>query len=70
MEAAPELKSNTELVYRSQEYLSREYIADAERWGEIDAERWGGFFQWLNDSGLMESPLEPTEGFTNAYLPE
>lgn len=70
MEAAPELKSNTELVYRSQEYLSKEYIADAERWGEIDAERWGGFFQWLNDSGLMESPLEPTEGFTNAYLPE
>jgi ABC-type nitrate/sulfonate/bicarbonate transport system substrate-binding protein len=70
MEAAPELKSNTELVYRSQEYLSKEYIADAERWGEIDAERWGGFFQWLNDSDLMESPLEPTEGFTNAYLPE
>ncbi len=70
MEAAPELKANAELVYRSQEYLSKEYIADADRWGEIDGERWGGFFQWLNDSNLLESPLEITEGFTNAYLPE
>lgn len=70
MEAAPELKSNSELVYRSQEYLAGEYIADAARWGEIDPERWGGFFSWLNDNGLMEVPLDPAAGFTNMYLPE
>ena len=69
MEAAPELKSNTELVYRSQEYLAGEYIADAERWGEIDPDRWGGYFTWLNDNGLMETPLDPGMGFTNEYLP-
>ena len=70
MEAAPELKSNPELVYASQEYLSGEYIADAARWGEIDPERWGVYFTWLNDNGLMEQPLDPAAGFTNEYLPE
>ena len=69
MEAAPELKSNAELVYRSQEYLAGEYIADAERWGEIDPDRWGGYFTWLNDNGLMQTPLDPGMGFTNEYLP-
>ena len=69
MEAAPELKSNAELVYRSQEYLAGEYIADAARWGEIDPDRWGGYFAWLNDNGLMETPLDPGMGFTNEYLP-
>ena len=69
MEAAPELKSNQELVYRSQEYLAGEYIADAARWGEIDPDRWGGYFTWLNDNGLMETPLDPAAGFTNDYLP-
>lgn len=69
MEAAPELKSNAELVYRSQEYLAGEYIADAARWGEIAPDRWGGYFTWLNDNGLMETPLDPGMGFTNEYLP-
>ncbi len=69
MEAAPELKANQELVYRSQEYLAGAYIADAARWGEIDPDRWGGFFTWLNDNGLMEVPLDPAAGFTNDYLP-
>ena len=69
MEAAPELKSNAELVYRSQEYLAGEYIADAARWGEIDPDRWGGYFTWLNDNSLMETPLDPGMGFTNEYLP-
>ena len=70
MEAAPELKSNPELVYRSQEYLSGEYIADAARWGEFDPERWAGYFVWLNETGLLEGTLDPDSGFTNDYLPE
>lgn len=69
MEAAPELKTNAELVYRSQEYLAGEYVADAARWGEIDPARWGGYFSWLSSNGLLEGELEPTAGFTNEYLP-
>lgn len=69
MEAAPELKSNAELVYASQEYLAEEYVADAARWGEFDADRWAAFFGWLNENGLLEAEIDPGYGFTNEYLP-
>jgi ABC-type nitrate/sulfonate/bicarbonate transport system substrate-binding protein len=69
MDAAPELKSNSALVYASQEYLAGEYIADASRWGEFDGERWAAFFNWLNENNLMEEKIDPNFGYTNDYLP-
>lgn len=69
MEYAPELKSNSALVYASQEYLSKEYVADADRWGEIDASRWSAFYRWLGDNNLLEGELAPDFGFTDEYLP-
>jgi len=68
MDAAPELKSNSELVYESQKYLSAEYIADANAWGEFDPERWASFFNWLNEKNLLEEKIDPYYGFTNDYL--
>lgn len=70
MEAAPELKSNADLVYASQEYLAGEYQADAARWGEFDPARWSGFYNWLNENQLLEGTIDPEAGFTNDYLPE
>lgn len=70
MEAAPELKSNSELVYASQEYLAAEYIADASKWGEFDPERWAAFYNWLNEKSLLEEKINPEFGFTNEYLPK
>lgn len=70
MNAAPELKSNSELVYASQEYLASEYIADASKWGEFDPERWAAFYNWLNEKNLLEEKINPDFGFTNDYLPE
>ena len=70
MNAAPELKSNSELVYASQEYLASEYISDASKWGEFDPERWSAFYEWLNENNLLEEKLDPDFGFTNDYLPE
>ena len=69
MNAAPELKSNSDLVYASQEYLAAEYIADADRWGEFDGQRWAAFFRWLNENDLLEQEIDPNGGFTNDYLP-
>ena len=69
MEAAPELKANSALVYASQEYLAGEYIADAARWGEFDGERWAAFFNWLGENDLMKQKLDPDFGYTNDYLP-
>lgn len=69
MEAAPELKTNADLVYASQEYLANEYVADAARWGEFDPDRWAAFFNWLNENSLLEEAIDPNFGFTNEYLP-
>lgn len=69
MDAAPELKSNSELVYSSQEYLAKEYTADASRWGEFNPERWSGFYGWLNENQLLDGTIDPYKGFTNDYLP-
>lgn len=70
MDSAPELKSNRELIYASQEYLASEYIADASKWGEFDPERWTAFYNWLNEKNLLEEKINPDFGFTNDYLPE
>ena len=70
MEASPELKDSADLVIASQKYLANEYIADAPRWGEINPARWSGFFSWLNDNNLVESPIDPMVGFSNDYLPQ
>lgn len=69
MEAAPELKSNSELVYKSQEYLAKEYKSDASRWGEFDSKRWSAFYSWLNENNLLEEDIDINHGFTNKYLP-
>ncbi len=70
MDAAPELKSNSNLVYASQKYLATKYIADATRWGEFDAKRWAAFFDWLNKNNLLKDKIDPNYGFTNNYLPD
>lgn len=70
MDAAPELASNQELVYASQEYLAEQYTADAKQWGVFDARRWNAFFNWLNENDLVEQAIPENTGFTNDYLPQ
>ncbi len=70
LEAVPELESNAELVRESQKWLAGQYKAEVERWGYMDPERWNGFYTWLNDNDLVESPIPENTGFTNDYLPE
>ena len=67
-EAAPELDS--ELVLASQEYLSKEYKAEAEYWGYINAERWNAFYSWINENNLIEGEVPLDTAFTNDYLPK
>ena len=61
------LKGAEDLVYASQEWLSGEYIADADAWGVIDPERWDAFYKWLCDNGLTEHDLTGV-GFSNEFL--
>jgi len=55
-------------VRASQQFLSRQYQADAAQWGVMDAGRWSAFYQWLLDNQLIDGALDPTAGFTNQYL--
>ncbi len=58
-----------ELVLASQRYLSNQYKGDAAEWGYIDADRWNNFYNWLNESNLVETPIPENTGFSNEYLP-
>ncbi|MDO5145885.1 MAG: ABC transporter substrate-binding protein [Eubacteriales bacterium] len=63
------LGGSEELVTKSQEWLSAEYISDGEKWGYIDPARWDGFYTWLYENGLTERDLTGL-GYSDAYLPE
>ena len=65
---APEL--DKELVVASQKYLTEQYQADAQYWGQIDAERWNNFYQWVNEHDLVEGEIPLDTGFSNEYLPK
>jgi ABC-type nitrate/sulfonate/bicarbonate transport system substrate-binding protein len=64
---APEL--DRELVIKSQQWLSGQYKADADRWGVFDPTRWALCYDWMYEKGLLEKKLGES-GFTNEYLPE
>lgn len=61
------LSGSRELVTKSQQWISKEYISDADSWGYVDSERWNAFYGWLYDEGLVEKDLRGV-GFTNDYL--
>lgn len=63
------LQGSEELVYASQEYLSKEYAKDAAAWGEIDPARWDAFYTWLYEKGLTTNDLTG-KGYTTEYLPQ
>ena len=68
MEEEPDLKSSSELIYASQEWISTQYQADAASWGIIDPARWNTFYRWLTENDLVTSPLSDGMGFSCDYL--
>lgn len=63
------LGGSEDLVYASQEWISSQYAADAEKWGVINPETWDVFYTWLYENGLTGKDLTGT-GYSNDYLPE
>ncbi len=64
---APEL--NPELVKLSQNYLSKEYQADAEKWGMQKDSVWKDFSDWMFNNRLIPLGIETGKAFSNDYLP-
>lgn len=62
------LSDSLELVTESQKWISKQYTADAESWGVIDAERWDGFYAWLWDNQLIDVELPAGTGYTNDFI--
>ncbi len=62
------LDGSEELVKLSQEWISTQYIDDAESWGIFDEDRWNAFYDWLYEKDLIEVELPHGTGFTNEYL--
>jgi len=67
LEQVPEV-GDAEFIKASQEYISKQYISDAESWGKINPERWNAFYSWLNENVDLFGKLEENVGFTNEYL--
>lgn len=61
------LRSSKDLVHKSQEWISKQYIADGKEWGVIDETRWNTFYKWLYDNGLTKKDLTG-KGFSNEYI--
>lgn len=66
LKQVPEL--DEKLVKESQEYLSKQYIADGDQWGVIEPERWDAYYRWLNENKLVEKDIPEFAGFSNDYL--
>jgi ABC-type nitrate/sulfonate/bicarbonate transport system substrate-binding protein len=64
---APE--SDSELVRRSQAWLSPRYQADAPQWGWQKAEVWHDFAQWLSERNLLPKAIDPEKAYTDDFLP-
>lgn len=60
------LEGSKDLVYASQEWISKEYLDENGKWGSIDANRWNVFYKWLYDNGLTTKDLTG-KGFNNEW---
>lgn len=72
VQAAPE--TDSALAEKSAEVLASEFLSDAPCWGYIDQTRWAAFYTWLDEKGLLQTPLTKRAlpwpgGFTNDFLP-
>jgi ABC-type nitrate/sulfonate/bicarbonate transport system substrate-binding protein len=67
LKAAPEL--DAKLVEASAEYLAKEFMGDAPRWGEQNLEVWENFGAFLTKAGALEKPFDAEAAFNNSFLP-
>lgn len=68
LKEVPEL--DTELVKRSQRWLSPRYKDDASRWGEQKREVWQNYTRWMQEQSLLPADVDIDSAFTNEFLPQ
>ena len=61
------LNGAKDLVYASQEWMSKEYLDENGKWGTIDENRWNTFYGWLFENKLTTNDLIG-KGFNNEWI--
>lgn len=61
------LQGSKDLVYKSQEWISEEYLDENGKWGTIDDNRWNSFYTWLYENKLTTKDLTG-KGFNNEWI--
>lgn len=61
------LNGAKDLVYASQEWMSKEYLDENGKWGTIDENRWNTFYGWLFQNKLTTKDLTG-KGFNNEWI--
>lgn len=59
-----------EMLKESQEYLAGKYMEDADSWGRMKDSVWADYTGFMVENGLIEQAVEPSECYTNEFLPE
>ncbi|GAB4442353.1 MAG: ABC transporter substrate-binding protein [Anaerolineae bacterium] len=67
LQAAPE--NDPALVKASQQWLAKQYQADALQWGQQSEAVWQRYADWLLEQGLLDKPLDAAAAFDNSFLP-
>lgn len=67
LKGAPDL--DAKLVKASQEWISKQYKADASQWGIQKLEVYQGYADWMKEHHILEKPFDPAKAFTNDFLP-
>ncbi|MDN6195765.1 MAG: ABC transporter substrate-binding protein [Atopostipes suicloacalis] len=63
---APEL--DEELVYKSQEFLSKEYSKGTDQWGLMEASVWENYTDFLLKNDLLDNEINLEDVWTNEFL--
>ncbi len=58
-----------ELVRRSMIYLSKEYQAEAPKWGVQNPVVWSSFANWMYHNRLLKNNIIVENAFTNSFVP-
>ncbi len=58
-----------EMLTISQEFLAKEYIADAARWGEMKDEVWNRYTGFMVEYGVIAETIGAADLYTNEFLP-
>jgi ABC-type nitrate/sulfonate/bicarbonate transport system substrate-binding protein len=61
-------ESDSELIKRSQAWLSTRYRDDAPFWGWQNYKVWKDFGEWMFNRGLVEDEFDANSAFTNNFL--